>query len=112
MAGGAVVEMSGQPTTLHGEPGFGTNNEAEYDGVILALEHALSEGATSATICGDSQLIIRQLEGKYRVKAPNLQSRYQRARALLAQFEWVEFRWVKREDNAAADQAANDALDS
>lgn len=112
IAGGAILEIEGVRKDLHGAKGHGTNNEAEYDGVILGLEAALDAGAITITLRGDSQLVIRQLEGKYQVKAQNLRPRFERAKALLSRFQWVEFEWVRREQNAAADQAANDALDA
>lgn len=111
MAGGAVVEIGTKKATLHGERGRGTNNEAEYDGLILGLRHAAQQGARTVSVRGDSQLVLRQLEGRYKVKAPNLRARYEEAKALLGRFEQVSLEWVPRAQNAAADQAANDALD-
>lgn len=111
MAGGAVVVIGGKNTVLHGTPGKGTNNEAEYEGLLLGLEHAAGVGATSVTVHGDSQLVIRQLEGRYAVKADHLKPLFTRAKRLLERFDEVEFDWVRREQNKGADQAANDALD-
>jgi ribonuclease HI len=111
MAGGAIILVAGKRKALHGKVGRGTNNEAEYDGVILGLKGAMAAGATTIMVRGDSQLIIRQLEGKFQVKAPNLKGRFLEAKQLLGQFKRVQLEWVRRGDNAAADQAANDALD-
>jgi len=111
MAGGAVLVIGGRKTALHGKVGHGTNNEAEYEGLILGLEAALSAGATTVTVHGDSQLVIRQLEGRYAVKASNLQPLFGKAKRMLQRFDRVAFDWVRRGDNAEADQAANDALD-
>lgn len=111
MAGGVVLAMDGRKEVLHGPPGRGTNNEAEYHGLLLGLETAAARGASSVHVRGDSELIIRQLEGKYKVKAANLKPYFDRAKQLLAGFDQVTLEWVRRADNAEADQAANDALD-
>jgi ribonuclease HI len=111
MAGGAVVVVEGKRTVLHGSVGRGTNNEAEYEGLILGLDHALRAGADSVQVYGDSQLVLRQLEGRYQVKADNLKPLYERARRLLSSFREVRLEWVRREQNRDADQAANEALD-
>ena len=80
--GGAVLVIGGRKTALHGKVGHGTNNEAEYEGLILGLEAALSAGATTVTVHGDSQLVIRQLEGRYAVKASNLQPLFGKAKRM------------------------------
>lgn len=111
MAGGAVVTINEERRVLRGERGHGTNNEAEYLGLLLGLQDALERGATTVEVCGDSELVLRQLEGKYRVKAQNLRPHYEAAKRILTSFEHVAFRWVPRAENAAADRAANEALD-
>lgn len=111
MAGGAVVEIDGESTVLHGTPGHGTNNEAEYEGLILGLEHARQAGADTVEVRGDSQLVIRQLDGRYRVRKDHLVPLHARAKRLLEPFRQVHLQWVPRGDNAAADRAANEALD-
>lgn len=111
MAGGAVVVLDGKKEVLRGVPGHGTNNEAEYQGLILGLEHAADAGATSVTVHGDSQLVLRQLEGRYAVKASHLKVLFGRANRLLHRFQDVELKWVERGQNAEADRAANEALD-
>jgi len=108
--GGAIVVIGGARTVLSEHGGVGTNNEAEYLGLLVGLRHARERGADTVTVRGDSQLIIRQLEGRYQVKAPNLRPRYEEAKALLAGFTHVSLEWVPRAQNAAADQAARDAL--
>ena len=112
MAGGAIVEIGGHRTVLHGRVGHGTNNEAEYEGLILGLDHALRAGATHVLVRGDSQLVIRHLSGEYQVKASNLVPLYREAKRLLSAFRDARLEWVRRLDNAAADQAANEALDA
>ncbi|MGB0653190.1 MAG: ribonuclease HI family protein [Thermoplasmatota archaeon] len=108
---GAVVQADGGAKRSHSKAvGRATNNEAEYDGLILGLEAALAAGAERVTVRGDSQLVIRQLEGRYQVKAANLRPRYEAAKKLLARFDAVRLEWVRRGDNADADAAANAAL--
>ncbi len=107
-----MVRMNGQTRTVHGPVGRGTNNEAEYQGLIVGLRAALDVGARSVVVRGDSQLAIRQLEGRYAVKAANLRPLFEEAKALMGRFERVQLEWVKRADNADADAAANAALDA
>ncbi len=111
MAGGAIMECAGRRRVIRGPAGHGTNNEAEYQGLILGLRAARDAGADSVVVRGDSQLVIRQLEGRYRVNAPNLQPYYREAKALMDDFESVRFEWVRRGANEDADRAANEALD-
>lgn len=112
MAGAAVVRIDGRTMVVPGPKGRGTNNEAEYQGLIVGLQAARDAGATSVHVRGDSQLAIRQLEGRYSVKAPNLKPLFAEAKALLGGFAQVKLEWVKRADNAEADAAANAALDA
>lgn len=107
---GAVLEMGGRRQVLRKRLGRATNNEAEYEGLIIGLEAAAAAGASRVEVRGDSQLIIKQLLGEYQVKAANLRPLYETARGLLAGFEDVRLQWIRRAENAAADQAANEAL--
>lgn len=111
MAGGAVVEIDGRRTVLHGAVGRGTNNEAEYEGLLLGLEHARAAGVDALDVRGDSQLVLRQLEGRYQVRKDHLKPLHARAKRLLGSFQQVHLQWVRRDDNRAADRAANEALD-
>ena len=111
MGAGAVIHVEGRPPiALSLAKGRGTNNEAEYHGVILGLRHALAAGVTDITVCGDSQLILRQLAGKYKVTAGNLKPLNKEAGKLLHQFEKFELTWIPRAENAAADAAAGKAI--
>ena len=103
--GGAVVLRLGLPL------GRGTNNEAEYRALILGLEEARRLGARSVSVRTDSELLARQLEGRYRVKAPNLRPLFARVSGLVSAFAGHEVRHVPREENALADEMANMALD-
>ena len=110
MGAGAVVRTERERKVLSKPFGRGTNNQAEYHGLILALRHALAMGADEVTVQGDSQLVLRQLDGQYAVKAPGLKSLHDEARQLLARFSKVKLAWVPREENSEADQASRDAL--
>jgi ribonuclease HI len=112
MGAGAVVQVEGgRAQSLGLFMGRGTNNEAEYHGLLLALRHALAAGADEVTVHGDSQLILRQVEGRYRVKAENLRSLNEEARRLLGQFATHRLEWVPRAQNAEADAAARAAVE-
>jgi ribonuclease HI len=88
-----------------------TNNVAEYQGLIMGLEAASKEGASSLAVRLDSELLVKQLNGQYRVKAPNLKPLYQKAQGLLRGFKRVDIQHVRREYNKEADRLANLAMD-
>ena len=88
-----------------------TNNVAEYTAVIEGLARAAELGATSVTLRSDSQLLINQLTGRYRVKALHLQPLHRRARSIAAGFDRVTFEHVPREENVEADRLANEGVD-
>ncbi len=102
---GEVVERCGRYL------GEATNNVAEYEALLLGLERARARGAREVHVMADSQLMIRQLEGAYKVRAAHLKPRVERARQLISSFERVVLRHVPREENRAADQMANLAID-
>ena len=91
--------------------GTATNNVAEYTAVIRGLERALELGAASVLLRSDSQLLINQLTGTYRVKSPHLQPLHRRVRQLAAGFDSIEFEHVRRERNTEADRLANQGVD-
>jgi ribonuclease HI len=102
---GAVVEE------LRGAIGIATNNVAEYHGLLAALAWAAGRGVASLHVRSDSELLVKQMIGAYRVKNPGLQPLYQRARLLMARVGRVRFEHVRRELNAEADRLANLAMD-
>jgi len=110
MGAGAIVLAGSKHEVISVAVGRGTNNEAEYWGLILGLEAAATMGATGVLVCGDSQLILRQLEGSYAVKAPNLQELHARAKQALQAFHQYTLQWVRRDANGEADAAARAAL--
>jgi len=89
-----------------------TNNVAEYTGLLRALEKALELGATRVSVRSDSELMVRQINGQYKVKAQNLKPLFQDAVALLSRFERWAVEHVRREGNKRADQLANAAMDA
>ncbi|RIK11168.1 MAG: ribonuclease H [Acidobacteria bacterium] len=92
--------------------GTGTNNEAEYAALIAGLEVALEYGASDIEVRADSELIVRQLSGQYRVKSANLKPLHAKAMSLLGSFESWRANHVAREQNRRADSLVNDALDA
>ena len=92
--------------------GHGTNNQAEYRGAIAALEAALGLGATEVELRMDSELIVRQLEGRYRVKNPKLVPLHNRILALRSRLDRLHAVHVPRAQNKVADALANEALDN
>lgn len=89
-----------------------TSNEAEYSAILEGLRCAHALGARTIVIQGDSQLIIRQLEGKYRVKSEKLRPYYQKAVELLRLFDSFHVCHIERAENARADELANEAMDT
>jgi len=89
-----------------------TNNIAEYTGIIRALERAKKLGARRLLIQSDSELIINQMNGDYKVKHPGLLPLYKEADQLRRSFDQVTFRHVRREHNKRADRLCNEALDA
>jgi ribonuclease HI len=91
--------------------GAQTNNHAEYMGAILGLKRALALGAEEVELAADSQLLIRQLSGRYKVKSATLRPLYEEARALLAGFRRHHLHHLPREENQEADTMSNRAID-
>jgi len=91
--------------------GLATNNVAEYSGLIAALRWAAAHGISKLHIRADSELLVEQMRGEYRVKSPGLQPLYEQARALTRQIGDVTFEHVRREFNRDADRLANEAMD-
>jgi len=91
--------------------GHQTNNVAEYEAIVLGLQAALELGAKQVRLVSDSELLIKQINGVYRVKAAHLKPFHTQVLALARQFESFEAVHVKRESNKAADQMANRAVD-
>src|SRR5262249_49490184 len=104
--GAATIENAGRLGEL-------TNNQAEYVALVRALEHALRLGAEHRVVVkSDSELLVKQMKGEYKVKNEDLRPLYEQAKGLAARFRGgVSFVHVRRELNKRADQLGNDALD-
>ncbi|MFA4966562.1 MAG: ribonuclease HI family protein, partial [Thermoleophilia bacterium] len=105
-ASGDVVEE------LSTSIGVATNNVAEYHALLAGLELALDHGVRNLTVFLDSELVVRQVNGEYRVKEPGLKPFHAQALRLLHQVHEVEVRHVRREQNAHADALVNEAIDA
>jgi ribonuclease HI len=97
--------------SLYGFLGRTTNNVAEYEALLHGLRFALDRGARAVRVYSDSELLVRQLAGRYRVKSPGLVPLFREAQALLARFESARVSHVPREENREADALANKAVD-
>jgi ribonuclease HI len=91
--------------------GSATNNIAEYNGLLAALRYANDHGHRVVRIKSDSELLVKQMIGQYRVKNPGLQTLYQQAQGLARTLERVAYEHVRREQNKDADRLANQAMD-
>jgi ribonuclease HI len=92
--------------------GRATNNVAEYRALLLGIELAAELGASELDLVGDSELIVRQVEGKYKVKDATMKELHAQVKAALRPFESWSIRHVRREHNADADRLVNQALDA
>ncbi|KCZ72532.1 ribonuclease HI [Candidatus Methanoperedens nitroreducens] len=90
--------------------GTGTNNIAEWSALIEGLKLAKDHGCRELEVRGDSQLIIRQITGKYRVRSSNLMPLFHEAKKLSNSFERLRFKWITREENIYADALSNKSL--
>jgi ribonuclease HI len=102
---GEVLEERGERI------GRATNNVAEYRALLLGIELAAAHGATELELIGDSELIVRQVEGRYKVKDATLRELHAEVGGALRSFEGWSIRHVRRADNAEADRLVNAALD-
>lgn len=111
---GVVVEDadSGKILETHAKfLGRATNNQAEYRAVILGLQRCLELGADEVEVLADSELLVKQATGEYRVKNPELAIRFAHMKNLESHFKKVRYKHVRREQNKAADKLANEAMD-
>jgi ribonuclease HI len=104
-ADGGVLEEVGERI------GSTTNNVAEYRALLLGIERALALGASELELIGDSELVVRQVKGEYKVKDANLRKLHGDVKRALAPLESWSIRHVRRENNAEADRLVNEALD-
>jgi ribonuclease HI len=104
-AGGEVIEERGERI------GETTNNVAEYKALLLGIELATALGAREVDLVGDSELVVRQVEGRYKVKDATLRELHAEVKRALAGLEEWSIRHVRREQNAEADRLVNSVLD-
>jgi ribonuclease HI len=110
---GVVIAENGQVIkTISEYVGETTNNVAEYLAVIRGLEEAMSLGAERVQIRSDSELLVKQINGQYKVKNEGLRPLYLLVKVLMEKFTEVSFLHINREQNKEADRLANKALDA
>jgi ribonuclease HI len=111
---GYVLEADdGTVLAAHGEAiGEATNNVAEYRALIAGLQRALEFGVDELDVVSDSQLVVRQMTGEYKVKNEALRELQREATELAGQLRSVAYRSVPREHNELADELVNEALDA
>ena len=108
---GFVVYRDGDRVEARGEfLGVTTNNVAEYRGLIRGLEYLVRRGVKEVTVYADSELVVKQVRGQYKVKSPNLKPLHQQVMNLLKKFEKVRILHHPRSRNREADRVANMAL--
>ena len=111
-AGFVLSDTAGAPLESKGFfIGKATNNVAEYTAIVKAIEAALQIGAEELTVFSDSELLVRQINGEYKVKSANIKPLYEQAVDLLSQFSNWKVRHIAREQNSQADGLVNQALD-
>jgi ribonuclease HI len=108
---GLLFRLGENSEEIRGFLGHATNNVAEYAGLLAALTRANRENLQQLTVYSDSQLLVRQIQGRYKVKAPHLVPFFLKVMKLRQQITQFEIRHVRREDNQAADRLANQAID-
>ena len=107
-----VLDEDGRRLEGHaGTIGSATNNVAEYSALLEALALAAARGAEDVEVLADSELVVRQIEGAYRVKNPNLKPLYEEARRRIARLRSFRISHVRRGQNKEADRLVNVALD-
>ena len=99
----------GEVTEFIGEA---TNNQAEYQALLRGLERAVELGAEELLIHSDSELMVRQIEGEYKVKNEGIKPLYAKAKDLLSQLDRYTIKHVRREENGEADALVNQAIDA
>ena len=91
--------------------GHHTNNYAEYQGLLGVLRYAIAHGIKALKVVSDSELMVRQMKGIYKVRHPELRKLYEQAQQLVRRLEHFEIRHALREHNQIADRLANEAMD-
>jgi ribonuclease HI len=111
-SGAVLVGPDGEVLDEVGEfLGIATNNVAEWTALCIGLERALERGISRLSVRMDSELVVKQMRGEYRVKHADLQPLHRRAQSLVRRFEHVDLKHVPRKQNALADSVVNQVLD-
>lgn len=110
--GFVVLEGSRIVAKEGGTLGNTTNNVAEYEGLIRGIQKSVELGATELTVKADSEFMIKQLNGIYKVKTPHIKTLFDRAQVEIKKLKKVQFIHIPREQNSAADAMCNEALDN
>ena len=113
-AGFGVVledERGQKVDTLSGFLGHQTNNVAEYSGLLAALDYATKHGYRALRVVADSELLVKQIRGEYKVRAPQLQDLYTKARVMIRSLDSFRIEHTLRGGNKEADALANEAMD-
>ena len=108
-----VIKRPGEPDIEEmGYLGNTTNNIAEYTGLVKALEHAREMGGRTLLINSDSELMVKQMNGQYKVKNEGLRALYQQATSLRKHFDSTTIKHIYRDQNSQADALCNEAMDN
>lgn len=110
-AGALLIDENGKEISLTRFLGKKTNNQAEYEALLLGLKELQKRGATEVEVKADSELLVRQLNGQYRVKHEGLVPLYKQAKDMLNSFTKTTIRHIPREENKKADRLSNEAID-
>ena len=110
--GVVIKDQSGNKVAdLSGYLGHQTNNYAEYSALMAALEYAVTHPSKALKVISDSELLVKQIRGQYKVKNSTLQELHGRAQGLIGRLDWFSIEHSLREHNREADQLANEAMD-
>ena len=111
-SGAVLVDAAGEVMDEVGRYlGTATNNVAEWTALLIGLEKAKELGLTRLAVRMDSELVVKQMRGEYRVKHVDLQPLHRRAQTLMRSFEWLDIKHIPRKENALADGLVNAVLD-
>jgi ribonuclease HI len=111
--GAAISDAAGRPVAeLSDYLGVQTNNFAEYSALLAALEYAVQHGHKALEVVSDSELLVKQMRGEYKVRNETLQQMTHEARELIGKLDSFAIRHVRREQNREADRLANQAMDN
>ncbi len=110
---GVSISLDGKEIhTISRKIGIATNNEAEYQALIDALNYCIVNSIKEIEVFLDSNLVVEQVNKNFKVKAGNLKTLNSKVESMVKEFKYIEFKHVYREENKRADQLANMALDS